>query len=67
MSGVVMCGCKACGVQVGIKTGLSGGAHLVNIVLVFLTGLLWVVPYIIILACSGSVRCTKCGGKSRKL
>jgi hypothetical protein len=68
MSGQVMCFCKACqGRTIGLKTGLSFGAHLFNWLLIVLTGALWIVPYILIVAVSGSVRCTKCGGKSKQL
>ncbi len=62
-----MCCCKQCGVQVGVKSGLSGGGHFINIVLVFLTGLLWIVPYALILAVSGCVRCSKCGHKAKQM
>lgn len=60
--------CKRCKCNhVGIKTGLGAGGHIVNLILVVLTGLLWVVPYILIIACSGSVRCTNCGAKANRL
>lgn len=62
-----MCNCKQCGVQIGVKSGLSGGGHFINIVLVFLTGLLWIVPYVLILAVSGKTLCGKCGRKARQL
>jgi hypothetical protein len=59
--------CPCCGVQIGVKFGLSVGGHLINIVLVFLTGLLWIVPYVLILAVSGCVRCSKCGHKAKQI
>lgn len=62
-----MCNCKQCGVQIGVKSGLSSAGHFVNIVLVILTGLLWVVPYALILACSGKTLCSKCGQKAKQL
>lgn len=60
-----MCSCKQCGVQIGVKSGLSGGGHLINIVLVFLTGLLWIIPYVLILAVSGKTLCSKCGKQAK--
>lgn len=62
-----MCNCKQCGVQIGVKSGLSGGGHFINIVLVFLTGLLWVIPYVLILAVSGKTICSRCGRKAKSL
>jgi hypothetical protein len=61
-----MCKCPSCGVQIGITKGLSAGGHLANIVLVLLTGLLWIVPYILILACCGTTQCSKCGRCCKK-
>lgn len=60
-----MCHCKQCGVQIGVKSGLSFGGHFINIVLVFLTGLLWIVPYILILAVSSKTLCSKCGKQAK--
>jgi hypothetical protein len=62
-----MCNCKQCGVQIGVKSGLSGGGHLINIVLVFLTGLLWCLPYLLICAVSSKTRCSVCGKVSKQL
>jgi hypothetical protein len=62
-----MCKCPSCGVQIGITKGLSGGGHLVNIVLVLLTGLLWCPVYLLFCLVSGSTRCTKCGRDAAKL
>lgn len=62
-----MCNCKQCGVQIGVKSGLSGGGHLVGICLTLLTGLLALPLYALMIACSGSTRCSKCGRKSKTL
>lgn len=68
MSSQVMCKCHRCQKPtVAIKTGMSFGAHLVNWVLVVLTGLLWVIPYLIIWACSGKVLCTVCGSHCKQI
>lgn len=62
-----MCNCRQCGVQIGVKSGLSGGGYLVNIALVFLTGLLWIIPFILILAVSGKILCSKCGKQAKAI
>lgn len=68
MSSQVMCMCKVCRRStVGIKTGLSGGAHLFNWLLIVLTGALWIIPYILIVAVSGCTRCMTCGNKAKPL
>lgn len=68
MSNQVMCFCKACqGRTVGLKTGLSFGGHVVNWLLVALTGALWIIPYLLILAVSSSTRCMTCGNKAKSL
>lgn len=64
---MVMCKCRSCGVQVGVKTGLSGGGHFVNLCLVLLTGFIWVIPYVLIMAVSGSTRCSKCGKSCKSI
>ena len=65
---MVMCRCKNCSRNtLGVKTGLSGGGHLVGIVLTLLTGLLALPLYILMMLCSGSVRCSICGNKATKL
>jgi hypothetical protein len=68
MSSQVMCFCKSCKAnRVGIKSGLSGGGHFVGLVLTLLTGLLALPVYILMMLCSGSVRCSVCGNISKKL
>lgn len=62
-----MCNCKQCGVQIGVKSGLSGGGHLVGICLTLLTGLLFAPVYVLMIAVSGCVRCSKCGRKSKQI
>lgn len=65
---MVMCRCKVCSRNtVGVKTGLSGGGHLVGIVLTFLTGLVFLPAYVLMIAVSGSVRCSVCGNVAKKL
>lgn len=67
MSNCMVC-CKNCQCNtVGIKTGLSAGGHLVNIFLVFLTGLLWCPVYLLVACTAGSTRCTVCGNTAKKL
>lgn len=68
MSSQVMCMCKTCRRStIGIKTGLSGGGHLVGIVLTFLTGLIFLPAYILMMLVSGNTRCTVCGSLAKKL
>ena len=68
MSNQVMCHCKRCqGTTVGLKTGLSFGAHLFNWLLIVLTGAIWLIPYLLIVAVSGSTRCMSCGTKAKQL
>lgn len=65
---MVMCRCKVCSRNtVGVRTGLSGGGHLVGIVLTFLTGLIFLPAYVLMIAVSGSVRCSVCGNVAKKL
>ena len=59
--------CPCCGVQIGIKTGLSGGGHFVGVCLTLLTGLLFAPVYVLMIAVSGSLRCSKCGKKSKSI
>lgn len=67
MSNCMVC-CKNCQCNtIGIKTGLSAGGHIFNLFLVFLTGFLWVIPYVMIACVAGSTRCTQCGEVARKL
>lgn len=63
----VMCRCGSCGVKPGIRTGLSGLGHFGNWCLILLTGALWLIPYLLIWACSYSTRCITCGRQSKKL
>lgn len=63
----VMCKCRSCGVQIGVKTGLSGGAHFVNFVLTLLTGFVWAIIWIGAALMCSTTRCTKCGKTSNKL
>lgn len=68
MSNQVMCRCNRCqGTTVGLKTGLSFGAHLFNWLLIVLTGALWILPYILIVAVSVNTRCMTCGTKAKPL
>lgn len=65
---MVMCRCKHCSRNtLGVKTGLSGGSHFVGIVLTLLTGLLFAPVYVLMIAVSGSVRCSICGSVAKKL
>lgn len=65
---MVMCKCKNCSRNtLGVKTGLSGGGHLVGIVLTFLTGLIFLPAYVLMVLVSGSVRCSVCGSLAKKL
>lgn len=65
---MVMCRCKTCSRNtLGVKTGLSGGGHLVGIVLTLLTGLLFAPVYVLMIAVSGSTRCSVCGNVAKKL
>jgi len=60
-----MVNCKHCKAnRIGIRTGLSGIGHLFNLVLVFLTGLLYLPVYILIVLVAGNTRCTVCGSIS---
>lgn len=68
MSSQVMCFCKTCRAnKVGIKTGLSGGGHFVGLILTLFTGLLFAPIYLLMILCSGNVRCTQCGRVASKL
>lgn len=60
-----MCRCKQCGVQIGVKSGLSGGGHFVGICLTLLTGLLALPLYVLMIAVSGKTLCSKCGKQAK--
>jgi hypothetical protein len=60
-----MCNCGSCGVQIGVKSGLSGGGHLVGICLTLLTGLLALPVYVLMIAVSGKTLCGKCGKQAK--
>lgn len=62
-----MCNCRTCGVKPGIRSGLSGVGHFFNLVLVVLTGFLWVLPYLLIWAVSYKTQCTGCGRYAKKM
>ena len=62
-----MCSCKSCGVKPGIRTGLSGLAHFFNLILVILTGILWLPVYLLIWGCSYKTQCTGCGRYAKKM
>lgn len=58
---VKMVRCKCCGVQIGIKSGLSGGGHCVGLLLTLFTGLLFAPVYLLMILVSGNTRCSQCG------
>ena len=62
-----MCKCRSCGVQIGVKSGLSGGGHCVGLLLTLFTGLLFAPVYFLMILVSGSVRCSQCGNVAKKL
>lgn len=62
-----MCKCKSCGVQIGVKSGLSGGGHCVGLLLTLFTGLLFAPVYLLMIAVSSSVRCSECGKVAKTL
>ena len=53
--------CKCCGVQIGVKSGLSGGGHCVGLLLTLFTGLLFAPVYLLMILVSGNTRCSQCG------
>ena len=67
MSNQTICQCSKCGIGLGITQGLSGMGHLANIVMVFLTGFLWIFVYFLIAATSKSTRCVQCGKIAKRV
>lgn len=57
--------CQCCGVQIGVKSGLSGGGHIVGICLTLLTGLLFAPVYGLMIAVSSKTLCSKCGKQAK--
>ena len=68
MSSQVMCRCSTCKRNtIGIKTGMSAMAWFAHIVMVFLTGLLWLVVLIPCALFISTVRCSVCGSVANRL
>lgn len=59
--------CKCCGVQIGVKSGLSGSGHCVGILMTIFTGLLAFPVYLLMIAVNSSVRCSQCGKVAKAL
>lgn len=59
--------CKCCGVQVGVKSGLSGGGHCVGLLLTLFTGLLFAPVYLLMILVSGNIRCSQCGSIAKAI
>lgn len=59
--------CKCCGVQVGVKSGLSGGGHCVGLLLTLFTGLLFAPVYLLMILVSGNTRCSQCGNIAKNI
>lgn len=62
-----MCKCKSCGVQIGVKSGLSGGGHCVGILMTIFTGLLAFPVYLLMIAVSSNTRCSQCGNTAKTI
>jgi hypothetical protein len=62
-----MCKCKSCGVQIGVKSGLSGGGHCVALLLTLFTGLLFAPVYLLMILVSGNTRCSQCGSVAKAI
>lgn len=59
--------CKCCGVQIGVKSGLSGGGHCVGLLLTLFTGLLFAPVYLLMILVTGNTRCSQCGSIAKAI
>lgn len=59
--------CKCCGVQIGVKSGLSGAGHCVGLLLTLFTGLLFAPVYLLMILVSGNTRCSQCGNTAKTI
>jgi len=68
MSSQIMCRCKTCKKNtIGIKTGMSAGGWFAHLVMVVLTGLLWLIVLVPCALFISTTRCSVCGNVASKL